>query len=84
MINLGTNAHASQDRCRHLGDADRSVAAAVAHKAQGYINSFSWLCLLVRFSEKVFDARPDVLDQPLHVGVVTHATHVDHVDAKVA
>ena len=40
--------------------------------------------MLVRFSEKVFDACPDILDEPLHVAVPTHASHVDHVGAKVA
>ena len=41
------------------------------------------LYMLVSFSEKVFNACPDVFDEPLHVGIVTHAPHVDHVGAKV-
>ena len=40
--------------------------------------------MLVRFSEKVFDACPHILDEPLHVAIPAHASHVDHVGAKVA
>ena len=84
MVDVGADAHTCQDSCRHLGDADTSVATTIADEAQGYINSSSWSDMLVSFSEKVFNACPDVLDEPLHVDVVTHAPHVDHVRAKMA
>ena len=35
--------------------------------------------MLVGFSENVLNACPYVFDEPLHVGIVTHALHVDHV-----
>ena len=84
VVNVGAEAHSCQDCGRHLGDADRSVATAVADEAQGNVDSLAWLDMLVGFSEKVLNACPNVLDQPLHVGIVTHASHVDHVGAKVA
>ena len=82
---------ASQSRTRAVvitGDAARAWLSASGFAPQTKPRATSTLApqlgKFVCFSEKIFYARPDVLDEPLHVGIVAHASHVHHIRAKVA